>query len=304
MSGSFAENDLQLKASSESSPPRTFKIHKLFCRVLQCVAVQWGTCCNEWMNAHSDTLHHSLCLLKHTLQHTATHCNALQHTAPQSLSLESIWYLVYSQVSFQRNVAKETCCNELMHTAIPCTTAFVSWKYLVCGHPSYCTTHCNTLQHTATHCDTLQHTATHGKTRQHTSTHCNTRQHTATDACILRDSTSENSAHILLLWAAMRCMVHFLSVLQCVAVCCSVLQCVAVCCSVLQGIAVCQGSVTRRMWMNHVIYKWVVWHMQCVAVCVAVSCSVTYKWVIWHMLQCIEEELHVTYVASSICHVI
>jgi len=80
--------------------------------------------------------------------HTATHCNTLQHTAIHCCSLRQerkVWIIT------------------LQHTA----------------------THCNTLQHTATHCCslrqerkvwiiTLQHTATHCNTLQHTATHCNT----------------------------------------------------------------------------------------------------------------------------------
>jgi len=72
-------------------------------------------------------------LLRHTLQHTATHCTTLQHTA--------------------------THCNTLQHTAMHCNTL------------QHTATHCNTLQHTATHCNILQHTATHRITLQHTATH-------------------------------------------------------------------------------------------------------------------------------------
>ena len=58
-----------------------------------------------------------------TLQHTATHCNTLQHTATRSFHE---WH-----------------------------DSFVS----VTGLNVYSATHCNTLQHSATHCNTLQHTA-------------------------------------------------------------------------------------------------------------------------------------------------
>jgi len=58
----------------------------------------------------------SMLTCEYTLQHTATHCNTLQHR------VYSVW--VCSLVS--------THCNTLQHTA----------------------THCNTLQHTATHCNT------------------------------------------------------------------------------------------------------------------------------------------------------
>jgi len=60
ISGSFAENDLQLKASYESSQPCTYAQS----------TVDWTHC-----NALQHTMTHC-----NTLQHTATHCNTLQHT--------------------------------------------------------------------------------------------------------------------------------------------------------------------------------------------------------------------------------
>jgi len=91
------------------------------------------------------------------LQHTATHCNTLDHTTTHS-----------------RNALQHTAtyCDTLQHTA----------------------THCNTLQHTATHsCNTPERTATHGNTLQHTATRCNTLQHTAAhpQTC----NTHENTQH-------------------------------------------------------------------------------------------------------------
>ena len=82
------------------------------------------------------------------LQHTATHCNTLQHTTYLATHSD-----VWRDFHMLRHTA--THCNTLQHTAI----------------------HCNTLQHTATHCNTLRHTATHCNTLntlQHTATHCNT----------------------------------------------------------------------------------------------------------------------------------
>jgi len=69
----------------------------------------------------------------HSLRHTATHCNTLQHTASLRHSLQQT----------ATHCLTATHCNTLQHTATHCLTA----------------THCNTLQHTATHCNTLQHTA-------------------------------------------------------------------------------------------------------------------------------------------------
>jgi len=74
------------------------------------------------------------------LQHSATHCNTLQHTATQFI------------------------CSTSQEILRKCAT----YAYLP---PT--ATHCNTLQHTATHCNTLQHTATHCNTLQHTATHSN-----------------------------------------------------------------------------------------------------------------------------------
>jgi len=67
-----------------------------------------------------------------TLQHTATHCNALRHTtthcnAPAAQLKHSMWHV-----------------STLQHTA----------------------THCNTLQHTTAHCNTLQHTCNTAATQQ------------------------------------------------------------------------------------------------------------------------------------------
>jgi len=56
--------------------------------------------------------------------------------------------------------------------------------------------------------------------------------------------------------------------ITCVAVCCSVLQCVAVCCSVLQCIAVC-GVSSKKSPSYHEGCN----VLECVAVCVAVCCS-------------------------------
>jgi len=107
-----------------------------------------------------------------TLQHTATHCNLLQHTATL-LALPA-------HGRRERNIL----------------IIIVAKRQL---NPKYHTaTHCNTLQHTATHCTTLQHTATPLDTRTSTTraqcsdnhvlktwsqpqvSHCNTLQHSAT----------------------------------------------------------------------------------------------------------------------------
>jgi len=72
----------------------------------------------------------------HILQHAATHCSILQHTA-----ILLAWPVVMSRVTY---------CNTLQHAGV---------YYNTLQHTA---THCNTLQHTATHCNTLQHTAYFG----------------------------------------------------------------------------------------------------------------------------------------------
>ena len=94
------------------------------------------------------------------LQHAATHCNTLLHTATRRSILQHA----------------ATCCNALQLTLQHAATHQRSGYDSVDG-PSLaksCNTHCNT------HCNTLQHTATHIATPQLTATHCNTLQHTAT----------------------------------------------------------------------------------------------------------------------------
>jgi len=83
-------------------------------------------------------------LMQHTnaLQHTATYCCPLQHTA--------------------------ALYNTLLHTATYCC---------ILQHTA---AHCCTLLYTATHCKTLQHTAMLGRVEsRRTATCCNTLLHTA-----------------------------------------------------------------------------------------------------------------------------
>ena len=65
------------------------------------------------------------------IQHTATHCNTLQHTHCNTLRRPVDVRLGAPPMS--RFTATATHCNTLQHTA----------------------THCNTLHHTATHCNNL-----------------------------------------------------------------------------------------------------------------------------------------------------
>jgi len=79
--------------------------------------------------------------LRCTLQHGATPCNTLQHTA----------------ISYNTPHTHTNICTYLHSPRLRCA-----------------------LQHTATHCHTLlQHPATRRSTLQHTATNCSTLQHTA-----------------------------------------------------------------------------------------------------------------------------
>jgi len=93
--------------------------------------------------ASNTALHYS------TLQHTATQCNALQHTLGMT---EMLWRTT-----------------QLQHTATHCNTA---------QRLQHTATPCNILQRTATHGNTLQHTAAHCSTLHRKATHCNALQHT------------------------------------------------------------------------------------------------------------------------------
>jgi len=130
------------------------------------------------------------------LQHTATHCITLQHTATtHKQNMHSNMQMHTRDMDY----SPATHCNPLQHTAS---------HYNTLQHTA---THCNTLQHTATRCSTPQHTrhgllncntlqptATHCNTLHHTATHCNTLQHTATRCSTLQQPTSNEA------WAATR----------------------------------------------------------------------------------------------------
>ena len=167
--------------------------------------VKWGTTCwgcskvtlgnSTWTSTPSlgKKVDYAVMTLCNTLQCTATHFNALQHTSMYCNALQ----------------CTATHFNALQHTSMHCNTL-------------QCTaTHFNTLQHTPAHLNALQHTATHCNTLQHTATHCNTLPHTGIGRCRKSSPCPGLAAS------------SNLSALQRVAVCCSVLQCVAVCCSVV-----------------------------------------------------------------------
>jgi len=142
ISGSFANNDLQLKASYRSPPPCRNEHLVTLARCYTFFYFNFDSSLLSWLvyfNVQNENVY--ICLIvelslkgkemveiftrqtANTLQQTATDCNRLQQTA--------------------------TDCNTLQHTATRCNTL------------QRTATHCNALQHTATHCNTLQHTATH-----------------------------------------------------------------------------------------------------------------------------------------------
>jgi len=87
-------------------------------------------------------------LLKTSLQHTATHCNTLQHTATD-LYLTSLKEILYVQnvLMSSRKTSRKIYHLERHHLE---RRQIYIWRLLK-----------TSLQHTATHCNTLQHTATH-----------------------------------------------------------------------------------------------------------------------------------------------
>jgi len=93
----------------------------------------------------------------HAVQHSATHCNILQHDTYNRKCLRSKCRARHHAAThfntLQQSIAH---CNTLQHTA----------------------THCNTLQHTATHCNTITHDTYIKKSRswkmQRTTSCCNT----------------------------------------------------------------------------------------------------------------------------------
>jgi len=100
--------------------------------------------------------------LNATLQHTATHCNTLQHA--------TIKWLIHTQTILAKHHAEA-----LQHTATDCNRL------------QQTATDCNIVQHPAPQCTTLHHTAKHC-TKLHTQ--CNTLHHTATYCTTLHKQSS------------------------------------------------------------------------------------------------------------------
>jgi len=172
---------------------------------------------NRWRGGcavHARVLRVRMCVFATSMQHIATHCNTLQHTATH-----------YGGCAVHARVLRVRMCvlaTSLQHIA----------------------THCNTLLHSATHCNKelwrracvssphVQHNAVPGNTLQHTATHYNTLQHTATNcnkqfwwcACVF--STKRNIHHCSCVAAcvAVCCNMDALHVCVCMCVCACVLS--------------------------------------------------------------------------------
>jgi len=116
------------------------------------------------------------------LQHTATHCNALQHTAAHYRTVQHTalhWQTdqTKTQTHWQADKHTYTHIHTHTHTLIP-THAHTHYLILEemestkrgfqARYPMV-----KRLQHTATHCNTLQHTTAHDTTltHRHTRTH-------------------------------------------------------------------------------------------------------------------------------------
>ena len=111
------------------------------------------------------------------LQHTATHCNTLQHSHGTKGKSGSRSYLATHFLQ-HRHIAIH--CNALQLTATHCNSLYVRREFssregmLAKVALNHVLQHsdCNTLPH----CNSLQHTAIHGSTLQHITTHCSTLQ--------------------------------------------------------------------------------------------------------------------------------
>ena len=103
----------------------------LFIQIDLCVMCAFGVCrwaknylMYDYVTKELPALVASLFATSGTLQHTAIHCNTLQHTGCIHIDIELLSLLL--------SLLPPVPCNTLQHTA----------------------THCNALQHTATHCNT------------------------------------------------------------------------------------------------------------------------------------------------------
>jgi len=130
------------------------------------------------------TATHGNCI---TRQHTATHCEALQHCnvplpAPRQCSRTAMYCHTLQDIA-----AHDDTLQQRQRTAMYRLLLLVS---------AVAVQNTSTLQHTATHCNTLQHTATHCNTLQHIAIHCSTLQHNAKLQCTSSCSSSVPLHHL------------------------------------------------------------------------------------------------------------
>ena len=110
---------------------------------------------------------------RHTLLHTATHCNTLQLTATRTATAREPTRLLFALAASGVGATHTAIYYDtLQHIATCCNskganTTVVGANGLLCW--------INKLQRTVTHCNTLQDTATHCNTLQDTATHCNSK---------------------------------------------------------------------------------------------------------------------------------
>jgi len=157
-------------------------VHIMHVCVCVCECIHTTCLCrrNDWLDwlrtlrhiaIHCNTLQHSHAMpmsskwLARSTGNTATHCNALQHTATHCNTLQHTAYrLPHIAYGGHWNIATTaTRCSILQHTA-----SHRLWRsskrIAILARDS--TTHCKkiqTLKHTAAHCNTLQHTAYGGR---------------------------------------------------------------------------------------------------------------------------------------------
>jgi len=134
------------------------------------------------------------------MQHTATHCNTLQHRAILAIDcrrMSAIESDVAHLHATHSNTQQHTATHTVTHTATLCNTGLcrIDCRPPVRSHVNHL---CNTPQHAATHRNTPPHTTTHCNTLQHTATHCNTLQHRANFAidCRCMSVSESDVAHL------------------------------------------------------------------------------------------------------------
>jgi len=128
-----------------------------------------ATCCNTLQHTATNQLpevgadpckssRSTSILPTNTLQHTATHCTSLHLTAPHCNSLP---LTAHNAIYKSPEAGTGPCTCSRSSSTLPTDILH------------YTATQCNSLQHTITYCNTLQLTPNHCKTLQHTATHQN-----------------------------------------------------------------------------------------------------------------------------------